>query len=347
MKRFKTLSLIVAVLAVLIAAVGTPVSAQSSASLSIVPKKNYTIEPGKSINDTLIIRNLDNERNLDLTLRVVDFTFIDDGGAPKLMLAEDAPQTTWSMKPFLTIPKSVSVPPKESRTLDMSVAIPENHGAGSYYSAIVYSSGSPDGGNVGLSASGVTLVFTSVPGAVDETLTLEKFGAYNAVGSGGSYTFLTTQMPQRMAYTLKNEGNVTQSPVGSITLQHMFGGEEIVISDINPNESLALIGQARTFVSCIKLQSEEVDFNGARSREKTCSTPKLWPGRYSAKLHIFYGQNGNRTQEISGSASFWYLPWWFLVIFFAVLAVIAYIVWRIVRKVRGGRSRGMKSPRRR
>jgi hypothetical protein len=66
----------------------------------------------------------------------------------------------------------------------------------------------------------------------------------------------------------------------------------------------------------------------------------LWPGRYSASLNLFYGQNGNRTQEIAGTASFWYLPAWFLIVLAVVLALIAYFVWRIVRKVRGGRSYG-------
>lgn len=335
MKRLKILVAVVfAVLASGLAAYGITI-AQSSAALSIVPKKNYTIEPGKSIKDTLVIRNLDAEKTLDLTLRVVDFTYIDDGGAPKLMLAEDAPQTTWSLKPFLTVPKNVSIPPKSSKTLDMSIAIPSNQGAGSYYSAIVYSSGTPDGGNVGLSASGVTLVFTSIPGEVNEDLKLEKFGAYNATQGKGGYVFIATEKPQRMAYTLKNNGNVTQSPVGSITLKHMFGSEQ-VISDINPNQSLALIGQSRTFTSCIKLKAQDVDFNGQRSEAKTCTSPTLWPGRYKAALNIFYGQNGNRTQEIVGTASFWYLPWWFIVAFLVVLAVIGRVVWKIVRKVRGG-----------
>ena len=77
-----------------------PAAAQGSASLSIVPKKNYTIEPGKSVSDKLTIRNLDSQAPLILSLRLVDFSFNDDTGTPKLMLAEDAPQTTWSLKPF-------------------------------------------------------------------------------------------------------------------------------------------------------------------------------------------------------------------------------------------------------
>jgi hypothetical protein len=337
MKRFT--SIVIAALAVLvaIAAVPTLPASAKSASLSIVPKKNYTIEQGKSVKDTLTIRNLDAKEPLELTLRVVDFTFKDDGGAPDLMLAEDAPQTTWSLKPFLTVPKTVTIAPNSSQTLDMSVAIPAGHGAGSYYSAIVYSSGNPeDGGNVGLNASGVTLVFTSIPGKVNEDLRLEKFGPYSlaAKDKEAGYTFLATKEPEVMAYTLKNNGNVTESPVGSITIKPLFGKER-VISNVNPNGSLALIGQSRTFTSCIMLKSEQVNFNGTKSEATSCTSPGLWPGYYNATLNLFYGQNGNRTQEISSTASFLYLPLWFIFVLMVLILAIAFVVWRTVRTVRG------------
>lgn len=338
MKRFK--SIVIAGLSVFIFVTSVlpsvPASAQSSAALSIVPKKNYVIEAGKSVNDTLTIRNLDSERSLQLNLRVVDFTYTDDGGTPKLMLAEDAPETTWSLKPFLTVPQSVVIPPRTSKTLDMSVSIPANQGAGSFYSAIVYSSGNPEGGNVGLSASGVTLVFASIPGEVNENLVLEKFGAYHSPTEAdkGGYVFMTAKKPQTIAYTLKNEGNVTEAPVGSITLKDIFGREK-VISKVNPNNSLALIGQSRTFVSCIELKDEKVELSGSSTTSSTCAEPDLWPGFYTASLDLYYGQNGNNTKEISSTASFWYLPWWFVIAFLALLLLIAYFVWRIVRKIQG------------
>lgn len=354
MKRF--ISIVAAILVLLSAGASyVAVSAQSSASLSIVPKKNYTVEPGKSVKDTLTIRNLDTSRELNLTLRVVDFTYNDDSGAPQLLMAEDAPQTTWSLKPFLTVPKTVNIPPKSSKTLDMNVSIPGYQGAGSYYSAIVYSSGAPSGGNVGLSASGVTLVFTSVPGQVKEDLKLEKLGAYKqtAPNQKGGYVRFATEKPNNIAYTLKNNGNVTESPVGSITLKHMFG-KETTIEDINPNSSLALIGQSRTFVSCIQTKAEEVDFNGNKTEAKNCVVPSLLPGRYKITLNAFYGQNGNQTQEISGSAAFWYLPGWFIVLVCVLIGLIAYFIWRTVRKIKGGgsgshnvRSKSKKTLRRR
>lgn len=337
MKRLK--GIVLAALAVMVT-VGyiTPMptaSAASSAALSITPKKNYVIEPGDSVDDKLTIRNLDDNLPLELTLRVVDFTFTDDGGTPKLFLAEDAPQTTWSLKPFLTIPKTVSVPPKSTKTLDMSVAIPAGHGAGSYYSAIIYSSGSSEGGNVGLNASGVTLVFTTIPGKVNEDLKLEKFGAYKqaTASTPAHYTFFTMDEPILMAYTLKNNGNVTEAPAGTITLKHMFG-KEYVINDVNPSGSLALIGQSRTFTSCIMLKQQAVDFNGAKTEAKQCTSPGLWPGIYTATTDLFYGQNGNNTREVHGAATFVYLPAWFLIVLLIVLLILAYYIWKIVRKIR-------------
>lgn len=340
MKRLK--SIIMAAFVVLgIAAYALPAqqaAAVSSAALSIVPKKNYVIEPGKSVKDTLLIRNLDNKFPLELTLRIADFTFTDDGGTPKLMLAEDAPQTTWSLKPFMTIPKTVTIAPSSSKAIDMNVAIPAGHGAGSYYSAIVYSSGSGEGGNVGLSASGVTLAFVTVPGKVHEDLQLQNFGAYMPATQSkpASFMFFATDMPKMIAYNLKNNGNVTEAPVGSITLKDMFGHQQ-TIDDVNPNKSLALIGQSRTFTSCIKLKTKDVKFNEETTKSTECDTPSLWPGMYTATLDIFYGQNGNNTQEIIKTATFWYLPWWFILLVLVVLAVAGYYIWRIVRRIKYGR----------
>lgn len=338
MKRFKSIALTACavVVAASIVLPALPAAAQTSASLSIAPKKNYLVEPGKSVKDKLTIRNLDTDSDLDLTLRVVDFTFTDDGGTPKLFLAEDAPQTTWSLKPYLSVPEKVKIKKGTSQTLDMSVAMPKNIGAGSYYSAIVYSTGAPDGGNVGLSASGVTLVFTQVPGQVNEDLKLEKFGAYRVATASkpAGYEFFTQHEPQNIAYTLKNNGNVTEAPVGSITIKHMFG-KETVINEVNPNQSLALIGQSRTYTACIKSEERNAQLQGSNNTVSACIPPGLWPGYYSLSLDLYYGQNGNQTQEIKGTASFWYMPWWFIILLLVVIAVIAYFVWRLVQKIRG------------
>lgn len=352
MKRFK--SIVALALAVVFAAANLlpaqSVFAQTSSSLSIAPKKNYLIEPGKSVNDKLTIRNLDSRSDLQLNLRVVDFTYTDEGGTPKLFLAPDAPQTTWSLKPYLKVPKSVTIPKGGTKAVDMSVAIPSNRGAGSLYSAIVYSTGAPDGGNVGLAASGVTLAFVNVPGKVNESLKLQKLGAYKdaKVKQKADYVFFTNDEPEKIGYTLKNDGNVTEAPVGSINVKNAFFGQEYNITNVNPSSSLALIGQTRTFTACIKLAKETVRLEGTSTPTNACVPAGLWPGLYNVKLDLFYGQNGNITQEIHGAATFWFLPLWFIVLVLVILVILALVIWRLTVIVRRklGKGNYKKSSRR-
>jgi hypothetical protein len=144
-------------------------TSSGSSGLSINPRKNYVINPGQTINDKLVISNLDPNSDLSLSLKMIDFTYSGQSGTPKLFLADDAPQTAWSLKPYTTLPKTVDIAHGDSKTINYSITIPSNLGAGSYYSAIIYQSQNTTGGNVGLNASGVTLVFVSVPGTVKES----------------------------------------------------------------------------------------------------------------------------------------------------------------------------------
>lgn len=307
-----------------------------SSGLSITPRKNYIIKPGQTITDKLTVGNLDKDNSLVVSLRMIDFTYTDQSGTPKLSIAANAPQTPWSLKPFTTLPQTLNVPAGGTASVEYSIKIPENQGAGSYYSAIMYQAGGSSGGNVALNASGVTLAFVSVPGVVNEKLTLQKFGAYASQDNGvtGKYIFIATMgTPKMVAYTLKNEGNVFESPAGNVIIKNMFGRQ---VADVvtNPNSSLALLGQTRLFTSCIRTAQQEVEALGGKSKNTTCVDPKLMPGRYTAHLNILYGQNGNQTREITATAAFWVLPWWFIVAVVVLLALLTYGIWRLQRKLR-------------
>lgn len=353
MKHVK--SLVLATLAVLLSVTyilpATQVAAESSSALSIAPKKNYVIEPGKSVQDKLTITNLDPSTPLHLTMRVIDFSFTGNGGTPKLFLDPNKPQTTWSLRSFLEVPETVTIDPGKTKQVDVKVAIPQGHGAGSYYSAIIYSSGSGTGGNVGLNASGVTLVFVNIPGKVKENLQFTHIGAYDrsAQGDVSGYQYFTTKAPDTIAYTLKNNGNVVEAPEGSITLRDIFG-RTTTINELNPSGSLALIGQERTFMTCIKLKPENVKLGGSTTKTTTCDESGLWPGYYSVSADLFYGQNGNLTQEVTKVGGFWYLPWWFVAVVVIILAVVGFYSYRTYNKLRnkfyGPRTAKPKSARR-
>jgi hypothetical protein len=311
-------------------------TAGSSTGLSINPRKNLIVDQGQTLKDNLQVGNLSRNLDLEISLRVVDFTFFNNSGTPKLSLAQNAPQTTWSIKPFIHLPSTEVIGAGQSIQVPYSVTIPKDQGAGSYYGAIIYSATSGGKGNVNLDASGVSLVFITVPGAVHENLTLQKLGAYtqNKSNSTGSYTYINTQKPTQLAYTLDNKGDVTESPSGSATLKYMFGGNPINISNVNVNSSLALIGQDRLFQTCINNLKQGVSAVGTYTLANVCGPANLKPGYYSASIAIYYGQNGNPTKEVIGSGGFWYLPWWFIAAFIVAVLIIAFLVWKIVRIVR-------------
>ncbi len=343
MKRFSsylsaTLALLLMVVSVMPASAATQSSSSSgdSSALSITPRKNYVINPGQTITDKLVIGNLNNDAPLSLSLRMIDFTFSDQSGAPKLFLAANAPQTAWSLKPFTTLPQNVTIPQGGTSTINYSIHIPKNQGAGSYYSAILYQAGGAAGGNVALNASGVTLVFASVPGTVHENMSLQKFGAYNSDTNGttGSFVFIdTNEQPKMVAYALKNNGNVFENPAGSVIIKDMFG-HQVANIITNPTSSLALLGQTRLFATCIKTVQQKIQMEGGTSTNTSCASPNLKPGRYTAMLDAFYGQNGNQTHEITKVASFWYLPWWFIALVVIILIVLAGGIWWLQRKIK-------------
>jgi hypothetical protein len=62
----------------------------------------------------------------------------------------------------------------------------------------------------------------------------------------------------------------------------------------------------------------------------------MLPGRYTAETVLFYGINGNNSQEVSSKTTFWYIPWWSVILLGVVVALLALLVW-LVRRAFGSR----------
>lgn len=338
--------LILPVIAVFLLAVVPFGSAQAASNgLGITPRKNYTLQPGAHVSDTLYIGNLSQTQPLNVALRAVDFSAQNQTGSPQLDLLKNAPQTPWSIKPFLTMPSSVAVPAGKAVNVPITITIPKDQGAGSYYSAIEYTAqNTPGDQNVTLAASSVSLVFVTVPGHANEHMQLKEFGAFipSSDDESGSYTswFFSTA-PKVLAYTLQNQGNVAEQPTGSMLIKNMFGKQVKVIDQANPKNELALIDQTRRFEACVQQGSQTTkSSNGQTQTNVVCSPTHLAPGRYTVELAIFYGLNGSSNQEIMGTATFWYLPIWFLILVGVFIFAIVLGVYALVRKMQAaGRSR--------
>jgi hypothetical protein len=337
----RALSLIMAAVTLLTI---TNVQAQSSNGLGITPRKDYTVQPGRTVNDTLYISNLSLRQDLLVNIRLIEFGAKDETGTPALQLDNNSPQPPWSLKPFIKVQNNVRVDAGKSANIPVSVTIPAGQGAGSYYSAIEYTAQNPETKErVNIAASTVSLVFVTVPGNTKEHLSLKQFGAWSSDSTGLSGTFVGASFgaaPKEFAYRLENSGNVAERPSGSIVVKNMFGRTVREIEDANPKKQLVLIDQTRRIQVCMKASVLESKApNGQTEKQMTCDDPGLWPGRYTAQMALYYGLNGNSTQEIIGTTSFWYLPWWSFVILGVVIAIIAGLVWLIRRAFNGGGSR--------
>lgn len=328
------------VLAIAVAMLGTTASVNAQSNgLGVTPRKDYTVKAGEHVNDKLFISNLSQKDDLRVSIRLVDFSAQDETGTPALELSPNAPQTPWSLKPFIKIANTLTVPAGKSTYLPFTVTVPQGQGAGSYYSAIEYvAENAQTQQKVNIAASTASLVFVTVPGKANEQLTFKQFGTFvpSADDQSGKFqNMFTASKPKVMAYRLQNNGNVAEQPQGSIIIKNMFGKTTKTIDKANPKNQLALRGQTRRFEVCINEgQQTTTASNGQPATQAVCKDPSLMPGRYTAKLAVLYGLNGNNTQEVVATASFWYLPWWSVASAAALVLLIAALIWMVIRKLR-------------
>lgn len=338
MKRLSSILMLALSLGVLTLVTGN-VSAASN-SLGVNPRRDYTLKPGEKVQDTLNVTNLNQTEALAITIKAIDFKAADQTGTPSLLLRQEQP-TRWSLKPYLNIASTYTIPAGKSADIPFTVSIPANVGAGSYYSAVQYAvEGATDAnGNVNLASSSVSLIFVRVPGEAKSALVLNNFGAFtpNEDMVSGSYkSFYSSAKPKYLSYTLENKGNLAEQPTGSIVLKNIFGKQVKLYENANPNQNLVLIEQTRRIDVCLNEVEvkEKNKVNGQQEEVRKCEDMSLAPGRYTAATSLFYGGNGSASGEIQATTTFWYLPAWFIIAVALILALVAFAVWKLVNKIK-------------
>ena len=343
MKTLRTIVASMAIVGLLVASVPGQAGAAASNSLGVNPRRNYTIKSGDRVDDTLYVSNLSKTDDLSITIKPIDFGAKDETGSPSLLLKQTAP-TRWSLKPYLTIASTVTIAAGKSASVPFSIVIPSKVGAGSYYSAVQYSTNSQDakGSNVNLISSSATLLFVRVPGEATDILRLKQFGPFTPYASGtdGSFgSYYGGAAPKYLAFRLSNDGNVAEEPSGSVILKNIFGKQTKIFEKANPANSLVLIGQTRRFDLCLNqdLSSHADAATGRNVDTIKCNQPSLTPGHYTARLALVYGDNGSSSHELGAVSSFWYLPLWFVVIVIVGFVVLLALGLLITRKLKSRR----------
>ncbi len=324
----------------------TPFCSVSAASnsLGVNPRRDYIVKSGDKVTDTLNVSNLSKTDNLVITIQLIDFGAKNETGAPQLLLGQKEP-TRWSLKPYLKVPSTLSIPAGKSAQVPFTIAIPAGVGAGSYYGAIKYSTGgvgASSNENVSLTSSSATLMFIRVPGEANDSLRLKSFGAFTPDTSGDNGTFGSFyggSAPKYLAYRVTNNGNVAEQPTGSVAVKNMFGRQIKLFEKANPGNNIVLIDQTRRFDLCFNQEAttKTNPSTGNDAEMIKCNNPSLAPGRYTAQLAIVYGDSGSSSHELRQVASFWYLPIWFIAVVAAVILLIVGVIWLAIRAFSGPR----------
>jgi hypothetical protein len=324
--------------------IAPPALAQSSggngfsAQISPLPILLST-PPGSSVGTDLRVNNPSSRPE---KLKVLVKTFTQEGPNGRVVLHDPAASDTFIS--WIHFSKTeFDAPPGLWQTIHMNVDVPKTAAFGYYFAVEFTSASAPvSSGNTakiqGAVASFVLLNATA-PGEKKQ-LQVTSFSADHK-----SYEFL----PVNFLIRLHNSGNIYAGASGNIFI--MRGSKQVGVLTVNASHGLILPGSNRVFTAAwsdgFPVYKIVYDSNGqpVLNPDGSPKTKLSWDfshanrlrfGHYTAKLALIYN-DGNHDVPISGTVSFWVIPWRVLggVLFFAIAIPLLAILWiRSRRKVR-------------
>ncbi|OGB74399.1 hypothetical protein A2V68_01640 [candidate division Kazan bacterium RBG_13_50_9] len=285
-----------------------PVAAVSDGGVSVFPARTseypnlrswfvYEAELGTTIEDRVDVINQSNKTET-LIVAALDGAVTNDGGYTLVGSKEQNKDVgTW-----VTLEKEeVTLLPKTSKQLKVTIKVPENADVGSHPGGIVIwrkpaeSAAAKSGGQLSVITRVAARLYLTVPGDIQRILEVENVSHYI---SGGVLYF---------RIKLHNRGNVQLNPVADLTLRGLFGslGEQksnhlgLLLRDTSITSRTAWHGKLPTF------------------------------GRYVATFRIHYGEKDFKNQYVKDEYIdvryvFWILPWLWISIVVAVLVALIF-----------------------
>jgi hypothetical protein len=284
----------------------------SAYAITLSPVRiEVTGNPGESITKEIILTN-ESDGLITYYSSFANFEASGESGNPSFVNAKE------DLGTWMTTDSSVTLKPKESKTLNFHINIPKNAEPGGHFAAIFWST-TPDTEGAGLSigARAGILILLSVNGDVKEEGGLLDFSMKD------KKIFYTT-LPVSFSYRFKNDGGDRIKPVGKIKMHDLIYIPEDTI-DANPGGGNILPKSTRKFnVDWVK-KPRSKDYIAPTGLIANFFDQALYEwhnyafGPYFAKLNVLYGTNATRATE---TVFFFVLPWQLLI----CLAVIFIIV---------------------
>lgn len=262
----------------------------------------YTLEPGETKEGKVDIINT-SEESIEVKVYPVDAVTTKDGAfAPQPEDREKIDVGAW----IRLAESEIFLGPKETKTVDFTVKVPENAEVGDHIGAIIAQAKElPEVGG-GTAMRVVTRIgsrmYITIPGDIVKEL---KFTEFTWEKIDGKIIF---------SLTFVNNGNVRIIPKGEIKITNIFGKA----------------------VDTIKILEREV------FPKKEITVPVEWEkvlalGKFTARASVVYDTNRTLTQKLT----FWFLPRKVLLGsgLSGGVAIIILLMIAVIRKIRGRREK--------
>lgn len=264
--------------------ISMPVAAKevSASTLRVSPlRSDVEVNPGESRKVKVTVTN-PTDQPIDVLPVVNDFVAQDEDGTPALLLNDDSHANHHSFKRLTKAIDSVTIPAKESHSIEVEISTPPSLEPGGYFGVVRLTPADTSGGQVNMSASVASLILMRVKGDAPERLNLTNFDVQQ---QGNSKRMLFDSDNLSILVRFENTGGVQLSPTGKISV--MKSGDVVFETDFND-----------------KIQHDLVLPNSAR-RWNIPIEGLGGMGLYTATATFTYGSN-NRTVEVT--KSFWVIP---------------------------------------
>jgi len=266
------------------------VHAQSSIT-AIPPRLILSTDPGKTLTAELKVRN-DSDVSQIYTVTVDDFVVVDTIGTP--IPVSSSVNSRWSLKNWITAPKTVPVDAKGTQIVRITVRVPVSALAGGHYAMITYMpNGDIKPGELKKTASLIgqrvgSLIYVTVSGDITENASIIKFTTPKFLEQG----------PVEFTGTIENISDIHINPKGSITIS-------------NPLNSK---------VAELPLEAGNIFPETIRDFSSTWNNKWGW-GRYKADLNLAYGTTG---ALLSATIFFWLFP--IRLVIYSLIAIISVLL---------------------
>lgn len=280
--------------AVVTANAQTPPPSQPKLGLAISPPTfELSANPGDTLKNSVRVDNITDEP-LEVSVLARNFTALGEEGG--IDLTESEQESTYSLASWIkATPDKTTIPGRESKVFDYTIAVPQNAQPGGRFGSIVFkTSAKPVNGQSGVAVAQEigALVFVKIAGDVTEKASIASFTPQHGFNESG---------PVGFDIRIKNEGNVQFKPTGTITISNFFGQK----------------------VATIPVDAQNVLPDATRKMAAQWDTFWLF-GKYEATASIVYG---NDRQIITATTTFWGFPYKLVGVILVVLALLGLVLY--------------------